>query len=78
MNKCFKRGPGLNLRFTITMPFSFGLYDKVREIFRGLKICTRQLPSSSSFLDNSWYSCALHNASRNPKIFFLKLIFEVG
>jgi hypothetical protein len=78
MNKCFKSAQGLNLRFTITMPFFFGLYHKVLEIFRGLKICTRQLPSGSSFLDNGWYSCALHNASRNPEIFFLKLIFEVG
>jgi hypothetical protein len=78
MNKCFKSAPGLNLRFTITMPFSFGLYHKVREIFRGLKICTRQLPSGSSFLDNGWHSCALHNASPNPKICFLKLIFVVG
>ncbi len=72
MNKCFKSAPGLNRRFTITMPFFFGWYHKVGEIFHGVKICTRQLPSGSSFLDNGWYSGALHNASRHPTIYFLK------
>jgi GTP-dependent phosphoenolpyruvate carboxykinase len=30
-----------------------------------------------SFLDNGWYNCALHNASRNPKIFFLNWFLKM-